>query len=137
MRTKIWGQRSMALFPGLRCLCTPVPSPHPPREAPQQCLVPSAGPFVPPVPVFLFLCILAPFFCSKFSVNFSFLCSFSFFNFFFYKLICFQFHLVNACVLLPVAAREGATFLESLTGHLPQAHRCQSLATKGQRQPSI
>lgn len=53
--------------------------------------------------MFLFLCVLAPFFCSKFSVNF-----FSFFSLFFYKLICFQFHLVDAfCVLLPVAVRQG------------------------------
>lgn len=45
MRTKIWGQRGMALLPGLQCLCTPVPSPHPPREADR---IPGSTPMLGP-----------------------------------------------------------------------------------------
>lgn len=51
----------------------------------------------------------------KFSVNFLFF-------FFFYKLICFQFYLVDAfCVLLPVAVRLGNWAGGSIPGVLPRA----------------
>lgn len=95
MRTKIWEQCSVPLHS--RSSSSP-----PTWRQTQFQAAPEPGPshqalcsFCPSVS---FLCISTPFFCSKSSVKFSFLlCSFLF-PFFFYKLICFQFHLVGASV---------------------------------------
>lgn len=78
-------------------LPTPVP-PHPPWTQQDSRLHTRLSSW----PRVSFLRILAPFFCSEFSVKVSFLCSFLsfpfFFSSFFYKLICFQFHLVDVSV---------------------------------------
>lgn len=55
-------------------------------------LVPPTRLFVPYVPMFLFLSLRLGTF-----LLFKVFCKFSFFSFF-YKLICFQFHLVDSCV---------------------------------------
>lgn len=93
----------MALLPGLQGLSTAVPPLQLPVEADTAVSAPVLAWSLPPgTLLFLSQCFLlyisAPFLCSKFSVKFSF--SSLFFSFFlFYKLICFQFHLVDACVL--------------------------------------
>lgn len=146
MRTGIWVQparRGSAPWASVPLHSSPPPPPvrQTGSQALCQRLVPDQAPCFscPSVsfPLHLGTFLLFKVFCKIFfSLFFPFL-------FFFYKLICFQFHLVDASVfsyLWLLGSGQtglGAAFLESLPGHLPQAGRCQSLATRGQGQPGL